>query len=175
MSRKLADGADLVIATEWSRQVYKALKDWELARNGRWSTWEEGALMLTLDRTPRGDACAPVNILAAADRLGFSVRDWETQLPQPGQGFDGAIGALKELTRGWFNGEFALAAFYLGDDWKGSTAIDPLQLQEEIGRAFQWISGQARVDRVEIQTATAENDQFFGLAVDGAPLAGRAN
>jgi hypothetical protein len=175
MVAKIADSADLVAATEWSRQVYKALKDWDPARGGRWSTWEEGGLMLTIDRTPAGAPCAPVNILAAANIIGFATRGWETQLPQPGQSFDQAIGALKELTMGWFNGELALAAFFLGDEWKGSTAIDPLRLQEEIAVAFQWIAAQAQVDRVEIQTASPENDQFFGLAVDGAPLAARAN
>lgn len=175
MSAKLADHADLVAATEWSRQVYKALKDWELARLGRWSTWEEGALMLTIDRTPKGDPCEPVNILSAANTLAFTARSWETQLPLPGQSFADAIGALKELTRGWFGGEIAIAAFFKGDEWKGCKPIDPMRLQEEIAGAFQWITGTAMVDRVEIQTPTKDTDQFFGLAVDGAPLAGRAN
>jgi hypothetical protein len=127
--------------------------------------------MLTLDRTPSGDPCEPVNILAAANLIGFSTRTWETQLPQPGQRFEDAIGALKELTRGWFNGEMALAAFFLGDEWKGSTAIDPMRLQEEIAGAFKWITATSSVDRVEIQTPRRETDQFFGLAVNGDPLA----
>lgn len=172
MSTKIADSADLVRASAWSREVYKALKDWDIARRGRWSTWEDGGLMLTIDATPRGDRCEPVNILAANNIVAFTTRRWETQLPLAGQSFDAAMDALKTLTRKWFAGEIALAAFFQDDDWKGSTPIDPLQLQEEIAAAFQWISTQAKVDRVEIQTATKENDQFFGLAVNGAPLAG---
>lgn len=171
MSRKIADSADLVAATEWSRQVYKGLKDWDLARRGRWSTWEEGALMLTLDTTPKGDRCEPVNILATRDLIAFTTRGFELQLPQPGQPLDAALVALKDLTRKWFSGEIALAAFFLGDTWKGSTPIDPLRLQEDIAAAFRWIAREAQVDRVEIQTPSKETDQFFGLAVDGAPLA----
>jgi hypothetical protein len=170
MSQKIADHADLVHATEWSRQLYKALKDWDIARRGRWSTWEEGALMLTIDKTPRGAPCEPVNILAANNLIGFETRNFELQLPQPGQSFDAAIIALTDLTRKWFSGEIALAAFFRGDTWQGSTPIDPRKLQEEIAAAFQWIAGQTQVDRVEIQTPTRETDQFFGLAVDGQPL-----
>ncbi len=171
MSAKIADHADLVAATEWSRQLYKALKDWDLARRGRWSTWEEGALMLTIDATPRGAPCEPVNILAANNLIAFSTRGFELQLPQPGQSFEGAVIALMDLVRKWFSGEVAIAAFFQGDVWKGSTPIDPLNLPDEIAAAFQWISREARVDRVEIQTPTKETDQFFGLAVDGQPLA----
>lgn len=171
MGRKIADSADLVAATEWSRQVYRALKDWDLARGGRWSTWEEGALMLTIDASPRGGACEPVNILAANYLIGFSTRGFELQLPQPGQSFDAAMAALKDLTRKWFAGEIAIAAFFQGKTWKGSTPIDPLNLSDEIAAAFQWISREAHVDRVEIQTPAKETDQFFGLAVDGQPLA----
>ncbi|KAF0171864.1 MAG: hypothetical protein IV086_14170 [Hyphomonadaceae bacterium] len=171
MSAKIADHADLVAATEWSRQFYRALKDWDLARRGRWSTWEEGALMLTLDTSPKGGSCEPVNILAANNLIAFTTRGFEVQLPQPGQSFDAAIAALKDLTRKWFAGEIALAAFFKGDAWKGSTPIDPLRLQEEIAAAFQWIAREAQVDRVEIQTPNRETDQFFGLAVDGKPLA----
>lgn len=175
MSQKIADSADLVRASPWSRQVYAALKDWEAARRGRWSTWEDGALMLTIAVTPGGAACEPVNILAANNLVAFTTRRWETQLPLAGQSFDAAIEALKALTRQWFAGEIALAAFFRGDDWVGSTPIDPLSLPEEIAAAFKWISREAPVDRVEIQTARREGDQFFGLAVDGAPLAARPN
>jgi hypothetical protein len=91
--------------------------------------------------------------------------------PSLGQPFDDAIAALKDLTRRWFAGEIAIAAFFKGDVWKGSTPIDPLRLQEEIGEAFKWISREAQVDRVEIQTPSKETDQLFGLAMDGMPLA----
>lgn len=171
MSAKIADHADLVAATEWSRQLYKALKDWDIARRGRWSTWEEGALMLTIDSTPTGVPCEPVNILAANNLIGFATRGFELQLPQPGQSFDAAIIALTDLVRQWFAGEIAIAAFFEGDVWKGSTPIDPLNLPDEIAAAFKWISREALVDRVEIQTPTRETDQYFGLAVDGQPLA----
>jgi hypothetical protein len=171
VNAKIADSADLVRATEWSRQIYKALKDWDIARRGRWSTWEEGALMLTIDRTPKGAPCEPVNILAANNLIAFATREFELQLPQPGQSFDAAIIALTDLTRKWFSGEIALAAFFKGDVWQGSTPIDPLNLPEGIAAAFQWIAREAQVDRVEIQTPTRDTDQFFGLAVDGQPLA----
>lgn len=171
MSVKIADHADLVAATEWSRQLHRALKDWDLARRGRWSTWREGALMLTIDTTMNGGGCEPVNILAANNLIAFSTREFELQLPQPGQSFDSAVIALKDLVRKWFSGEIAIAAFFQGDVWKGSTPIDPLNLPDEIAAAFQWISREARVDRVEIQTPTKQTDQFFGLAVNGAPLA----
>lgn len=170
MTQKIADSADLVRASPWARQVYSALKDWDVSRLGRWSTWEDGALFLTIEKMPGGGACEPVNILAANNLLAFTARRWETQLPRSGQSFDAAIADLKTLTRKWFAGEIALAAFFLGDDWKGATPIDPANLQQELGEAFHWIRGQARVDRVEIQTARIETDQFFGLAVDGKPL-----
>lgn len=170
MSQKIADSADLVRASPWSREVYAALKDWDAARRGRWSTWEEGALMLTIDTTPGQAPCEPVNILAANHLIAFSTRQWETQLPLAGQSFEAAVEALRTLTANWFAGEIALAAFYKGDEWKGSTPIDPKGLQHEIAAAFQWISAQTRVDRVEIQTARRDGDQFFGLAMDGKPL-----
>lgn len=170
MSQKIADSADLVRASPWARQVYTALKDWDAARRGRWSTWEDGALFLTIEKMPGGAACEPVNILAANNLIAFTTRRWETQLPRSGQSFDAAVADIKTLARKWFDGEIALAAFFLGDDWKGSTPIDPKNLQQEIGEAFQWISAQTRVDRVEIQTARIEKDQFFGLAVDGKTL-----
>jgi hypothetical protein len=131
--------------------------------------------MLTIDRTPLGDPCEPVNILALANTIAFSAREWETQLPLPGQRFEDAIGALKELARGWFAGDIALAAFFKGDAWKGSKPINPLRLEDEVAAAFAWIAGEASVDRVEIQTPRRETDQFFALAVDGRPLAAKTH
>lgn len=171
MSQKIADSADLVRASPWSRQVYAALKDWDAARRGRWSTWEDGALLLTIDTMPDGAACEPVNILAANNLVAFTTRRWETQLPLADQSFEAAIDALKALTRKWFAGEIALATFFKGDEWKGSTPIDPLSFQEEITEAFKWIIAQTPVDRVEVLTARRSGDQFFDLIRDGAPIA----
>ena len=167
---KVADSADLARASAWARQVYGALKDWEIARRGQWSTWDNGAILLTLDRTPDGKACETITIGAANDAIAFHTRDWETDVPQPGQSFAEAIASLKELTRGWFAGEVALAAFYMGDVWQGALAIDPARLEEEVQRGLQWIGMQTGVDRVEIQTARAENDKLFGLAINGQPF-----
>ena len=168
---KIADHADLARANDWSRRVYGALRDWDVGRRGRWSTWDNGALLLTIDAMPDGAACEPITIAGADERIAFHARDWETDLPQEGQSFDQAISALRDLTRQWFAGDVALAAFYLGDVWQGALAIDPKRLEAEMPRAFNWIAAQTAVDRVEIQTARRETDQKFGLAVDGKPLA----
>lgn len=170
MANKIADTADLTRASDWARQVHAALKDWDLARRGQWSTWDNGALLLTLDTTPDNKRCETVTIAATDDSIAFHTRDWETAVPQPGQSFVEAVASLKDLARGWFAGEVALAAFYLGDVWQGALAIDPAHLEEEVQRGLQWIGMQTGVDRVEIQTARQENDKLFGLALNGVPF-----
>ncbi len=167
---KIADSADLARANDWSRQAYGALRDWDVARRGRWSTWDSGAVLLTVDTMANGAACEPVTIAAASNRLVFYTRDWETDLPLPGQSFGEAIAALKDLARKWFTGEIALAAFYLGDVWQGALAINPAQLEEEMQLAVNWIATQTAVDRVELHTPRRETDQKFGLAVNGKPI-----
>jgi len=169
MSQKIADAVDLVRASPWARQVHALLKDWDDARRGRWSTWEDGALLLTIDTIPGGAKCEPVNILIANNLVAFTTRLWETQLPREGQSLEAALADLQTLTRKWFAGEIALATFFLGEEWKGSTPIDPKNLQQEIGEAFQWIRAQSPVDRVEIRTPHRDRDQFFEIYKDGAP------
>ena len=79
---KIADSADLTRATDWSRRVYGALRDWEAARRGRWSTWDSGAFLLTIDTMADASACEPVTIAADHDRITFYTRNWETDLPR---------------------------------------------------------------------------------------------
>ncbi|MDZ4777746.1 MAG: hypothetical protein SGJ23_13275 [Alphaproteobacteria bacterium] len=164
--------ADVAEASPWARRVYDALSGWEVAhRCGRWTLFPQGALMLTLDKLPTGAPCEPVNILALNDLVAVSMRRWEVQLPEQGQSFEDAMGAVRTLVRQWFQGEFVLSAFFLDDDWIASTAIDPKELAPEIGEAFRWALTQAPVNRVEVQGPQAEKDQRFGLAIDGVPLA----
>jgi hypothetical protein len=167
---KIAEIADLARASEWSRRVYGALRDWEAARRGRWSTWASADVLLTIDTSPDGRACEPVSIAASHERIAFHTRNWETDLPREGQSFDAAITALRDLARQWFAGEVALAAFYLGDVWQGAIAIDPRRLEEEMQTALRWIASQTAVDRVELHGPRAAEDQRFGLSVDGQPL-----
>jgi len=171
---RIADSADLVRASEWARRFYGALRDWDVARAGRWSTWDNGAIVLTIDTTPNGGPCETITIAATDGRIAFHTRDWEADLPQEGQSFDQAIGALRDLTRKWFSGEMALAAFYLGDVWQGALAIDPKRLEEEMQLAVKWIGTQTAVDRVEVQGPQRATDQKFGLAVNGKPVGGGA-
>lgn len=169
-SVKIAATADLVRANEWSRRVYGALRDWDLARRGAWSTWSGGEIVLRLDATPAGARCEPIRIAATDERIAFQTRDWEAALPEEGQSFDAAIGALRDLARRWFAGEFVLAAFYLKDEWQGSLPIDPKRLEAEIAVALRWIAARTAVDRVELQGPQRANDQRYGLAIDGKVL-----
>ncbi|MDX2234718.1 MAG: hypothetical protein NW200_09480 [Hyphomonadaceae bacterium] len=170
-STRIADTADLVAATEWARRVYGALRDWDVARRGRWSTWDDGSILLTVETTPDGAPCAPVTIAAVADRIAFHTRDWEADVPMPGQSFEAAVESVRSLGRLWFSGGMKLAAFYQGDQRRGALAIDPARLEEELTRGLAWIAAQAVVDRVEIQGPRPDLDERFGLAVDGRPLA----
>lgn len=165
---KLAGTADLVRANEFARQVYGAVRDWDVARRGRWSTWEGGALLLEIDTLPDGRAAAPVTIIADDGRIAFHTRNWEADIPAGT--LDAAVADLQSLLRRWFGGEVALAAFFLREQWAGSLAIDPARLEEEVARGVRWIAAQAAIDRVEIQYADQEKDQRFGLAVNGAML-----
>jgi hypothetical protein len=169
-SVKIAATADLVRANEWSRRVYGALRDWEVARRGAWSTWSGGEIVLRIDRTSAGAPCEPITVAAAGESIAFHTRNWETALPLEGQTFEAAITSLRDLTRRWFSGELALAAFYLGDVWQGSLAIDPSRLEQEMQTALRWIAAQTAVDRVELHGPQKENDQRFGLAIDGKVL-----
>lgn len=164
--------ADVAQANPWSRRVYGALGGWDIARRcGSWSLFPEGVLMLTLTRTPNGEPCEPVNILALNEGVAVAMRRWEVRLPESGQSFDEMIAAVRTLVRQWYEGEFVLATFFLEEEWVASTAIDPKELAPEIGEAFRWAMTQAPVDRVEVLGPQAAKDQRFGLAVDGIPLA----
>jgi hypothetical protein len=172
---KIADSADLVRATAWARDVYAALRDWEFARAGSWSTWASGDLLLTIERDPAGQPCEPLRIAATNNRIAVHTRNWESDLPQEGQGFEDGVFALQDMVRRWFAGDLALAAFFLGENWQGSLMIDPRRLEQEIPIALRWIGTQTGVDRVEIQGPHPERDQRFGLAVNGEVLGKRPN
>lgn len=167
MSSKIADHVDLDRASPWARKVFEALSDWDAARRGKWSTWDGGELLMEIETAPTGLPCERLAILAADGRVGLSMRDFELQLPAPTQTFERAIEDLKGLVRQWFSGEIVIAAFYDGQNWRGSTLIDPKKQEEELGPTFQWVRKQGPVDRVEIQTPFADRDLRLAVAING--------
>lgn len=72
---------------DWSARIYAALRDWPVARDGAWTRWEPGYLLLTIDHA-RGREIDKIVLYTADELLTVAFGWWDEEYPVPGPSHD---------------------------------------------------------------------------------------
>lgn len=145
---------------EWSEAVYAALHTWDIARDGEWTRWEPGYLLLTIKRVD-GREIEPVVLYTADEELTVSFGYWVTHDPAPYELWDAEADVIAEyaklLVAQWLNGEIRTAVVTdANGKWCGTTTIEQGELGPQLEAAARWVRG-SRPEQVEVRTP-AKND-----------------
>ena len=116
---------------DWSRAVFEALRDWPLARKGRWTRSEEGWLTLRIEEA-NGEPLEPlfaIDLDTLEDRILLDFGSWATPIQPPFAGSlaeaaaQAAAEARSEVER-WLRGEIRLVTYSDVSGWRGSKIIE---------------------------------------------------
>ncbi len=166
---KLSDFADLDRVDHWSKQVYESFKTWTLPNSrAAWGTWEPGYLLLDLILVRDGEMSEPASIYSADEELTFATRVWHDHAPCwdfPETQVDAYV---QGLAKRWFDGEFRIATYYLGDSWKGSLTIETgVDIRSALTEGLKWVRKNFDADRVELKGPFKTDDEIFAIDASG--------
>ena len=130
---------------EWSEAVYAALHTWDIARDGEWTRWEPGYLLLTIKRVD-GREIEPVVLYTADEELTVSFGYWVTHDPAPYELWDAEADVIAEyaklLVTQWLNGEIRTAVVTdANGTWCRTTTIAQGALGPQLAAAARWRRG----------------------------------
>ena len=109
---------------QWSRDVFRALSDWAETLNGCWTRWNEGYLLLEIDRLG-DDAIDPILIDTSDEEIHVEFGYWETDLPEEALDAEGAAQEAIDLVSDWLAGAIRTAVFTNeAGSWCGSMVVD---------------------------------------------------
>lgn len=148
----------------WSKAVYEALHDWHVAREGDWTRWEPGYVLLTINRVD-GINVEPIQLYTADEELTVEFGYWLTHNPAPSELWEAEAeviaGHAKSLITQWLNGELRTAVLTdLSGKWCGSTLIEPGDLTPQLQAAAQWVRD-FEPKQIEVRTATISEWRTF--------------
>ncbi|QHC36715.1 hypothetical protein [Komagataeibacter xylinus] len=140
---------------EWSRVVYTALHTWPIARDGEWTRWEPGYLLLTIKRVD-GREIEPIALYTADEELTVSFGYWETHNPAPYELWNAEADIIAEhaklLVAQWLNGEIRTAVVTdRKGDWCRTTTIEQGELTPQLEAAARWLRD-FHPEKVEVRT-----------------------
>ncbi|PRB55550.1 MULTISPECIES: hypothetical protein [unclassified Brevundimonas] len=155
--------------SEWSADIYAALKDWAGNFTSRWEWWQPGYLVLTITGDENG-AVEPVQIDTCEDELTVFVGMWETHLPTYEMPADNelalAVAEAKRLTEDWRVSHLLTVVFFDGNEkWCGSLTSSPEELSERLQYGVEWISNFGP-KRAEVRSARRDQWRFFSVTPD---------
>lgn len=126
---------------QWSEAVYTALCNWHLAREGEWSRWEPGYLLLTITRAGGGEV-EPITLYTAHEELTVEFGGWVTHHPAPYELWDAEADVIapyaKSLILSWLHGKIRTGVFTTATGkWCGSTLIEAGELEPQLRDAAE--------------------------------------
>jgi hypothetical protein len=149
---------------EWSRLVYEAFSDWPIAKEGRWTRWPPGYLLLEVDRY-RGDPIGQIVAYTRGEGLTVGFGQWLTHLPlialvdgKPPPLAEQVRSAVVEAQRpveGLLAERLVVVAYFNNNGkWGGSALLTAAELESEVSSRAAFISGVTgkQLSRMEIRT-----------------------
>lgn len=154
---------------QWSERIYRALHPWQIARDGEWTRWDPGYVLLTVKKVA-GEEIDPMYLYTADEELTVSFGYWETHNPAPYEqwGAEPEIIAehAKALIEQWFRGEVRTAVLTDADGkWCGSVTIEPRDLEPQLEEAARWVR-HSRPARIQVRTPYPADWQSFDVKPD---------
>jgi hypothetical protein len=140
---------------EFSDVVYATLRDWKIAREGEWTRWEPGYLVLTI-RHVDGNEVDPIVLYTSDEELTVAFGYWETHTPAPYELWDAEADVIAEhaklLVAQWLNGEIrTLVVTDANGKWCGTTTIESEELIPQLEAAARWLRD-SHPEQVEVRT-----------------------
>lgn len=109
---------------QWSCDVFAALSGWAETLNGRWTRWDDGYLLLEIDRLA-GSAIEPILIDTADEALRVEFGYYEADLPEEAADAEGAAQEAIKLVSDWLTGSIRTAVFTNDAGlWCGSMIVE---------------------------------------------------
>jgi hypothetical protein len=141
----------------WSKAVYAELRDWPVAREGEWTRWEPGYLLLTITRY-NGSPTERAYLYTAEEELTVGFGFWQCDNPCLGGSWKtdpvSIAGSAKTLVEQWFSGDVRTAVFTDGSGkWCGSTLIERGDLDAQLEAASQCFRDR-KPTHVEVRSPT---------------------
>jgi len=140
-----------------------------LAREGNWTRWEPGYLLLTISRIDNKDV-EPISLYTADEELTVEFGYWETHNPEPFDLIDPEVEVVvahaKALVEDWVEGRLKTAVLTNAEGgWCGTTTIEPGELFPQLKRAAQWVRNFQPV-AIEVRTLLKRDWQHFEVEPD---------
>ena len=156
------------LADDWSERVYKALRDWPVARDGEWTRWEPGYVLLTV-KLIEGHEIDPVQLYTADEELTVEFGYWETHNPAPYELWDAEPEVIadhaKTLVERWLHGDVRTAVLTDAEGkWCGTTTVEPGELDPQLHEAARWLlEKEFQPARIEVRTPYVHEWQTFDV------------
>jgi hypothetical protein len=150
---------------QWSLDVFSALKGWPLGREGEWSRWEPGYLLLEIGSFG-GKPIDPAVLYSADEELTVAFGCWECHLPlQRTTAMEAAEEAIA-FAEGWTSGKSQTLVFKdSAGKWCGTIPVSAGDLNEQIAHSQDWL---AHLGPTEAELRTALRSKWRTIKfVDG--------
>lgn len=124
----------------WSLDIFAALRDWAPSRNGSWSRWEPGYLLLDIRSAAEG-LIEPAALWTADEEITVAFGNWEDVFVKGTPAGEAASEAI-QLIEGWMRGVAKTLVFTNdSDDWCGTIPVFDdglwrMQLSQGVGKLF---------------------------------------
>ena len=154
---------------KWSEAVYAALREWDVAREGEWTRWEPGYVLLTITHID-GSEVEPIMLYTAHEELTVTFGYWETHNPAPYELWDAEADVIAEhaklLVARWLRGDVRTAVLTdAAGKWCGTTMIEHGELMPQLRAAAQWVRD-SRPEQVEVRTPAKRDWQKYPVEPD---------
>lgn len=158
---------------DWSEAIYSALRDWDVARDGEWTRWNPGYLLLTIISVA-GSEIEPVVLYTADEELTVNFGYWETHNPAPYELWDAEADVIAEhaklLVSRWLDGCIRTAVVTgAKGKWCGTTTIEPGELAPQLKAAARWVR-ETHPEKVEVRTPVIRDWKSYAVEPDWLKL-----
>ncbi len=141
---------------DWSKRIYASLVDWPVAREGEWTRWEPGYVLLTITRVD-GDEVDPIHLYTADEELTVTSGFWEMVFPTPFEPAEAKPEVVAEhaktLVEQWFSGRLRTAVLTdASGKCCGGTVIEPGEITSQL-RAAAHSMRYFHPKQIEVQTS----------------------
>lgn len=153
----------------WSERIYAALRDWPTARQGEWTRWEPGSLVLTITEID-GDEVEPIVLDTGNEELTVEFGGWHTHDPAAEAFWDAEADVIAEhaklLVMRWLNGDLRTAVLTGADGkWCGTTTIEPGELAPQLEAAARRLRN-FHPEQVELRTPARRDWKIYPVEPD---------
>lgn len=154
---------------EWSEGIYAALRNWHIAREGEWTRWEPGYLLLSIGHVD-GSEVEPIVLYTADEELTLAFGNWETHNPAPYELWDADADVIaehaKSLVARWLKGEMRTAVVTdAAGEWCGTTPIELGELVPQLKIAANLVRDFSP-KQVEVRTPTKRDWKIYPVEPD---------